>query len=82
MLASSDRMSDGDLAGTGMDLGITSQPNGNGNKTPVRSADQRLRGPAPGVGTMTCDSETSGVTCTDTSTGHFFRVSRESYQLG
>ena len=34
------------------------------------------------VGTITCDSETSGVTCTDASTGHFFRVARESYQLG
>jgi len=34
------------------------------------------------VGVMTCHSETSGVTCTDSSTGHFFRVSRESYQLG
>jgi len=75
-------MSDGDLAGTGMDLGITSQPKGNGNKALVRSADQRLRGLAPGVGTIRCDSETSGVTRTDTITGHFFRVSRESYQLG
>jgi hypothetical protein len=34
------------------------------------------------VGSITCASEPSGVTCTDTSTGHFFRVSRESYQLG
>jgi hypothetical protein len=34
------------------------------------------------VGTITCDSETSGVTCTDSSTGHFFRVSRDSYQVG
>jgi hypothetical protein len=34
------------------------------------------------IGTITCDSETSGVTCTDSSTGHFFRVSRDSYQLG
>lgn len=34
------------------------------------------------VGTITCASEPSGVTCTDTSTGHFFRLSRESYQLG
>jgi hypothetical protein len=34
------------------------------------------------AGVMTCDSEISGVTCTDTSTGHFFRASRESYQLG
>jgi hypothetical protein len=34
------------------------------------------------VGVMTCASEPSGVTCTDTSTGHFFRVSSDSYQLG
>ena len=34
------------------------------------------------VGVMSCDSETSGVTCTDTSSGHFFRVSQESYQVG
>jgi hypothetical protein len=33
-------------------------------------------------GAMTCVSETSGVTCTDTSSGHFFRVSRDSYELG
>lgn len=34
------------------------------------------------VGVMTCASEPSGVTCTDTSTGHFFRVSLDSYELG
>jgi len=34
------------------------------------------------AGAITCDSEAAGMTCTDTSTGHFFRVSRESYQLG
>ncbi len=34
------------------------------------------------VATITCDSEPSGVTCTDTGSGHFFRMSRESYQLG
>src|SRR5439155_7371503 len=34
------------------------------------------------AGPITCDSEPSGVTCTGSSTGHFFRVSRESYQLG
>jgi len=34
------------------------------------------------VGTITCESEPSGVTCTDSITGHFFRASRESYQLG
>jgi hypothetical protein len=34
------------------------------------------------MGEITCASEPSDVTCTDASTGHFFRVSRESYQLG
>jgi hypothetical protein len=34
------------------------------------------------AGSFTCDSEPPGVTCTDSSSGHFFRVSRESYQLG
>jgi hypothetical protein len=34
------------------------------------------------LGAITCHSEPAGVTCTDTSTGHFFRVSRDSYQLG
>ena len=34
------------------------------------------------VGTLSCDSEPSGVTCTDSSTGHFFRVSSDSFQLG
>ncbi|OBG27151.1 hypothetical protein [Mycobacterium sp. E3198] len=34
------------------------------------------------VGAITCDSEPSGVTCTNSNTGHFFHVSRESYQLG
>ena len=33
-------------------------------------------------GPITCGSEASGVTCTDTATGHFFRVSREDYELG
>lgn len=39
-------------------------------------------GQTKSVGVMTCTSEPSGVTCTDTSTGHFFRVSRDSYELG
>jgi hypothetical protein len=34
------------------------------------------------VGTITCAVEQSGVTCTDSSTGHFFVASRDSYQLG
>ena len=39
-------------------------------------------GQANSRGAITCDSELSGVTCTDTATGHFFRVSRENYELG
>src|ERR1700730_6896175 len=34
------------------------------------------------AGAITCSSEQSTVRCTDASTGHFFRVSRESYELG
>jgi hypothetical protein len=33
-------------------------------------------------GVISCVSELSGVTCTDTATGHFIRVARESYDLG
>jgi hypothetical protein len=33
-------------------------------------------------GAITCTSELAGMTCTDTATGHFFRVSRENYELG
>jgi len=39
--------------------------------------DQRLS-----AGSITCSSEQTAVRCTDASTGHFFRVSRESYELG
>jgi hypothetical protein len=34
------------------------------------------------AGVITCASEQTSVRCTDTSTGHFFRVSRDSYQVG
>jgi hypothetical protein len=34
------------------------------------------------AGTITCDSQSAGMRCTDSSTGHFFVVSRESYQVG
>jgi hypothetical protein len=34
------------------------------------------------IDTITCDSEVDGVTCTDSGTGHFFRLSSDSYQLG
>lgn len=33
------------------------------------------------MGTITCDSETAGMTCTDSATGHFFRVARDSYDM-
>lgn len=33
------------------------------------------------VDPITCDSEITGMTCTDAGTGHYFRISRESYQL-
>jgi hypothetical protein len=34
------------------------------------------------IGTITCGSEPAGMRCTDSGTGHFFRVSRDSYELG
>ena len=34
------------------------------------------------AGAITCRPEQSAMKCTDTSTGHFFRVSKESYELG
>jgi hypothetical protein len=37
---------------------------------------------APYAGTIGCRSDQSAMKCTDTSTGHFFRVSQESYELG
>ncbi|WP_067383662.1 DUF6636 domain-containing protein [Mycobacterium sp. 1164966.3] len=33
------------------------------------------------VNPLTCDSEPTGMTCTDGSTGRYFRLSRESYEL-
>jgi hypothetical protein len=33
-------------------------------------------------GPITCYSEVSGMTCTNSDNGHFFRVSRESYEIG
>ena len=39
-------------------------------------------GQTKSVGTFTCDSEPSGMKCTDSSSGHSFRVSRDSYDLG
>jgi hypothetical protein len=48
-----------------------------------RPGDQTLDyGQKYSRGAITCASEPSGVTCTDTATGHFFRISSESYELG
>jgi hypothetical protein len=37
---------------------------------------------AQSAGVIACSSEQSAVKCTDVSTGHFLRVSRQSYELG
>ncbi len=34
------------------------------------------------AGTLSCVSEQSGMKCTDSSSGHYFRVSRDSFNLG
>ena len=39
-------------------------------------------GQARSFGSITCESQPAGVTCTDSATGHYFRVSRDSYELG
>jgi hypothetical protein len=39
-------------------------------------------GEAQTVGAITCVSQPSGMTCADGSTGHYFRVSRETYEVG
>lgn len=39
-------------------------------------------GASRSLASLTCTSAPNGITCTDASTGHFFRISRESYELG
>jgi hypothetical protein len=34
------------------------------------------------LGSLSCDSETVGITCIDTNTGHYFFVSRDTVHLG
>ena len=53
-----------------------------GQEFPAAAAHARIRPVARSLGTITCDSEYTGMTCTDSSTGHYFRVSRDSYELG
>ncbi len=38
-------------------------------------------GASRSLASLTCRSAPAGITCTDTSTGHFFRIARESYEL-
>lgn len=33
------------------------------------------------LGSIACDSEISGMTCTDTGTGHYFLLARDNYEL-
>jgi hypothetical protein len=67
------------VQGKPVDLHCDSGP---GNSPATWPTDTLDYGKTYAVGVMTCDSETSGVTCTDTSTGHFVRASQESYQIG
>lgn len=39
-------------------------------------------GQARSAGPIRCESQPTGVTCTEATTGHFFRISRESLDLG
>ena len=48
----------------------------------LASPDPMDDGEVRSAGAITCSSEQSAIRCTDVSTGHFFRVSRESYELG
>lgn len=39
-------------------------------------------GQTASAGTLSCVSEQSGVKCTDSSSGHYFEVSRDAFKLG
>jgi hypothetical protein len=39
-------------------------------------------GQARSAGPVRCESQPTGVTCTEATSGHFFRISRESLELG
>ena len=39
-------------------------------------------GDSTSLGAITCTSESSALNCTDTGTGHFFRISRDAYDVG
>jgi hypothetical protein len=60
-----------------MDVVVPGTPPGHG-----RAVDVLGYGQTHSLGAITCDSEPAGMTCTDASTGHYFRLSPESYELG
>lgn len=66
----------------GMPAVLECSDNPPGTYTGLRAHVTLDYGQTKAVDVMTCASEPSGVTCTDTSSGHFFRVSRDSYELG
>ena len=39
-------------------------------------------GQTQSAGTLSCQSQPSGIKCTDSKTGHYFRAARDSYDLG
>jgi Family of unknown function (DUF6636) len=50
---------------------------------PMPTPDQTLAyGGSISHGPITCYSEITGMTCRNNDNGHFFKVSRESYELG
>jgi len=72
----------GFLLKQGMPAKLDCSDDAPGTYTGMRAQVTLDYGQTKSVDVMTCASEPSGVTCTDTSSGHFFRVSRDSYELG
>jgi hypothetical protein len=53
-----------------------------GRSVPLGAEQTTDYGQTHSAGPITCDGVATTMTCTDSSTGHFFRVSQDSYQLG
>src|SRR5262249_8319001 len=56
---------------------IVADPNYHRRQYPVLEYGQ-----TQAVGTIGCASTPAGVTCTNSTTGHYIRISRDSYELG
>jgi hypothetical protein len=75
----------GQVAGVSMRADATAQPVVDCEKYPNQlplSWPTLDYGQSRTLGVITCDSEPSGVTCTHNSTGHYFRLSSDSYGVG